>query len=94
MPSGISSGSSPAVSQTGDEWEVIRRPHNESGINIKLSTSNSKKRLSLYDSRFFCCFPYRCNALPIKKREEEKGKGEETKKHRENVRSVWIFSLI
>jgi aconitase B len=42
----------------------------------------------------FFCFPYFCNALPIKKREEEKEKEEETKKYRENVRSVWIFSLI
>ena len=43
---------------------------------------------------FFFCFPCLCNALPIKKREEEKEKEEETKKYRENVRSVWIFSLI
>ena len=42
----------------------------------------------------FFCFPCLCNALPIKKREEEKEKEEETKKYRENVRSVWIFSLI
>ena len=42
----------------------------------------------------FFCFPCLCNALPIKKREEEKEKEEETKKYRENVRSMWIFSLI